>query len=103
MVRSSYTTAYAPRLYHRVGDEELRIVVPTVQQQRGSSDCGVFAVAFLFHLALGDLPEDLIIKQSSMRRHLETCFSSESVLPFTSTTRTRCKRSMPQKVFTIKL
>ena len=30
----------------------LKVVVPSVQQQRGTSDCGVFTVAFLFHLAL---------------------------------------------------
>lgn len=83
-------------LYGSLADSgELRVVVPSVQQQRGSNDCGVFAIAFLFHLALDDSQEDLIFKQSSMRHHLETCFSSESVLPFTSTTRTHCKRSTP--------
>ena len=32
----------------------LYVDVPAVQQQRGVLDCGVFAIAFAVHLALGD-------------------------------------------------
>ena len=35
-------------------DPELVVKVPEVQQQSGVCDCGLFAVAFTLHVALGD-------------------------------------------------
>ena len=43
------------------------------QQQQGSSECGVFAIATCTALAHGVTPA---FKQETMRRHLHDCFSS---------------------------
>lgn len=66
-------------------DGELAVTVPVVQRQKGGSDCGVFAIAYLFHLALGDKPEELIFDQAMMRGHLAMCFERRSVFPFPNT------------------
>ena len=41
-----------------------------VQQQCGSSDCGVYAIAYATALSLGQDPGILVFSQSEMRRHL---------------------------------
>ena len=61
---------------------QITVILPMVQQQKGGQDCGVYAVACLFHLALGDKPEELHFTQEEMRLHLVHCFESETVLPF---------------------
>ena len=66
-------------------DEELAVTVPVVQCQKGGSDCGVFAIAYLFHFALGDKPEELIFDPAKMRGHLAMCFEHRSVFPFPNT------------------
>ena len=42
----------------------LQINVPTVQQQFGSCDCGLFAIAFTLHLAMGDDPQHILFEIS---------------------------------------
>ena len=59
-----------------VVDGKLRVLLPPVQQLKEGSDCGVFSIAFLFHLALGDKPEELILHQSKMRTHLLSCLTN---------------------------
>ena len=44
-----------------------------VQMQHGSSDCGVFAVAFAATLASGGRPGAIGYCQANMRRHLLNC------------------------------
>ncbi len=73
-LRALYTAA--------ASDGELAVTVPRVQHQIGGSDCGLFAVAYIFHLALGDRPEELIFDQVKMRDHLITCFELQTLLPF---------------------
>ena len=41
--------------------------VATVQKQRGSDDCGVFAIAFALHAALGHCLEEIEFNQATMR------------------------------------
>ena len=53
---------------------ELVVKIPEVQQQHGACDCGVFAVAFALHVALGDDPQKILFEQSQMRPHLLRCF-----------------------------
>ena len=45
----------------------LQIKVPTVQQQFGSCDSGIFAIAFTLHLAMGDDPQHILFEHSYMR------------------------------------
>ena len=38
----------------------VEINVPIVQQQFGSCDCGLFAIVFMLHLAMGDDPQHIL-------------------------------------------
>ena len=61
------------------------IDVPYAQQQNGDSDCGLFAIAFAVHLALGDDVAGLNFNQSKMRQHLMKCFQQKTMMPFPQT------------------
>ena len=37
----------------------LTVEIPSIKQHKGNSDCGVFAIAFAVHAALGDVIEDI--------------------------------------------
>ena len=45
----------------------LGVQVENVQQQFGSNDCGIFAVAFTLHLTLGDDLQHILFEQSKMQ------------------------------------
>ena len=62
--------------------EFLEVKVQRVQQQQGSSDCGLFAIAYLFSLADGSDSVKQKYKQSEMRKHLLTCFKEKTSKPF---------------------
>ena len=53
----------------------------SVQQQENSYDCGLFAIAFAFHLAQGDEPSALNFDCKKLRQHLVECFEKE-ISPF---------------------
>ena len=53
-----------------------------VQQQEGSTDCGLFAIANAFHAALGDSVSGLHFDQGKMREHLSKCFEQGQLTPF---------------------
>ena len=57
-------------------------LMSNVQQQFGSSDCGLFAIAFTVHLAFGDDPQHIAFEQSQMRPHLLKCFQRKKMEPF---------------------
>ncbi|KAL5487221.1 hypothetical protein EMCRGX_G019798 [Ephydatia muelleri] len=56
--------------------------VATVQKQRGSDDCGVFAIAFALHAALGHCLEEIEFDQATMRDHLLKCYTTRNFTPF---------------------
>ena len=66
-------------------DPTLFIDGPYVQQHNGVSDCGLFAIAFAVHLALGDDAVRLNFNQSKMRQHVLKCFQSKTMMPFPQT------------------
>jgi len=47
-----------------------------IQRQSGTSDCGVFAIAFATSLCFGQQPELLSYNQPLMRQHLMKCFEA---------------------------
>ena len=53
-----------------------------VQQQTGSVDCELFAVAFAYHAALGDNMRTVAFKQSTMRQHFIHCLESQQLDQF---------------------
>ena len=61
--------------------------VPPVQIQKGSTDCGCFAIAFCVSLLYGDDPTTLVYEQKKMREHITACLSSEHLLHFLLHTR----------------
>ena len=68
-------------LYSR-GEENLNITAAPIQQQRGHTDCGPFAVAVCTALAAGENPTLLRWRQDKMRSHLIQCFKTEIISPF---------------------
>lgn len=63
-------------------DPHLVIHAPPVQQQKGDSDCGVYAIGFALHAALGDTIKDIEFDQPRMRDHLLDCFRKKELTRF---------------------
>lgn len=63
-------------------DPHLIVHVPPVQQQKGSNVCGVFAIAFAVHAALGDDIRRFEFDQNQMRDHLLQCFRKKELVWF---------------------
>ena len=55
-----------------------------VQQQKGSVDCGCFAIAFAVSVVLGENLAHHIYNQTKMREHLVMCFEQGFFIPFPS-------------------
>ena len=56
--------------------------IPSVQQQKGGLDCGLFAIAFALHLVMGDDLTKIVFEQDKMRGHLLKCFINKKLEPF---------------------
>ena len=50
---------------------QILVDLPEVQQQLGSSDCGLFAIAFATSILKGEDPSSVRYIQSRMRQHVE--------------------------------
>ena len=53
-----------------------------VQKQKGTKDCGVYAVAFLTSLAYHHDPAEIQYCQDQLRSHLCDCFTKGKLVPF---------------------
>lgn len=62
--------------------EELKIHICPVQQQKGGTDCGAFAIAFATSVASHENPSVINYKQNQLRRHLLTCFKEGEMTKF---------------------
>ena len=60
----------------------LTVDIPSVQQQKGNSDCGVFAISFAVHAALGNNIEEIEFNQYETREHIVNCFRNGLFTPF---------------------
>ena len=56
-----------------------------VQQQQGSSDCGLFVIPYLLSLASGSDSVKHKYRQSDMRSHFLTCLKEKSPFPLERT------------------
>ena len=63
-------------------DGLLTITKVGVQQQKGMTDCGLFAIAFAYPSAQGDDVATLEFDQSVMLQHLLDCLQSAQLKPF---------------------
>ena len=64
-------------LLYGTQSKSLKVVVQPIQQQRGVSDCGVFAISVCIALANDVDPCELRWRQANMRNHLRKCIESE--------------------------
>ena len=62
------------------------------QMQCGSTDCGIFAIAFAVALANGEQPGGLHFEQPQMRKHLMHCLESQCLSGFPVTRGRRAAR-----------
>ena len=69
-----------------------------VQQQHGSMDCGLFAVANSVALCFGYEPNKLIFRQDKLRSHLVSCLESGNFTMFPCDVNMRQKKTKTQKI-----
>lgn len=65
-----------------LGQETTIITKANVQQQTGSAQCGVYAIAFAFALANSQDPSTIKFSQSLMRKHLVDCLIKQEFSTF---------------------
>jgi len=74
--------------------KEIVIDWAAVQRQRGSSDCGVFAIAFATELCWGFNPSSRVYDQLQLREATVNCFKNRSMVPFPGTQKSVHRGSM---------
>jgi hypothetical protein len=84
---------------------KIKINVMNVARQKGTKDCGVYAVAYTETLLSGLDPVNVIYEQSVMRGHLLKCLLDNNLTPFPTTsyrtTRKQCIRSVDVNLFCV--
>lgn len=66
----------------------VRLQWPEVQQQKGGSDCGLFAIANSLTLCRGEDPRSVQYHQGQMRTHFFSCLQAGVLTPFPCVPRT---------------
>ena len=56
-----------------------------VQQQHSKYNCGLFAIAWAHHIAMGDDVRSLYLDQQKLRHHLVRCFERRRLSRFPKT------------------
>ena len=77
--------------------QNFRLQFQAVQEQRGGSDCGLFAVAFATSLCVGHDPTLISYKQHLLCNDLRECLEKRMMTAFPNTSRRR-KPSQPRAV-----
>ena len=80
-----------------IEDSGLTIHHVPVQLQEGSADCGLFAIAFALHAALGNDLKEVTFEQEKLRGNVVSCFSNSRLTGFPTTT-SAVKRACKEKV-----
>ena len=62
----------------------ITVTVVPVQQQVGSTSCGLYSIAAALNAALGENLRKVTYEPSQMRDHLEKCFDQQKLTPFPS-------------------
>ncbi len=65
-----------------MGSSQITLEYMNVQQQKGASDCGLFAIANATTLCHGENPVMYEYHQEAMRSHLLACLQIKALLPF---------------------
>ena len=61
------------RLLRLCKGKEIKLEFVDVMEQKGASDCGLFALAFVTSICMGENPTTKGYYQSKMRQHLQSC------------------------------
>ena len=80
-------------------DNGLVVASMPMQQQNGSCDCGIFAIAAAFHIAAGDNMKDEAFDQTKMRNHLAQCFRRKALSPFPGSRKEKVIRNALSSTF----
>ena len=81
----------------------ISVIALPVQQQRGSTVCGVMSIAFAYHAAARDNVPEITFDQPLMWQHLIDCFEKEYFTPFPTASNTNVIMRSVWKEFTILL
>ena len=73
------------------------------QKQKGSTDCGLFAIASAYELARGNIHFNYKVSfdQSAMRKYLVDCLEKEKISPFPRDRKTAAESNNNEKHLTI--
>ena len=69
-------------IYQMIAGDGLIVTRVPVQQQKGGVDCGLFSIAYAFHVLRGDNVKQLCLDRSKIRQHLVDCFEQQQLYPF---------------------
>lgn len=83
-------------------EESIITHIMNVSKQTGSTDCALFAMANLTHLALGEDPTGVVFNQEELRPHLAKMVETGNVVDF-SVLKKRWPTSKEHKVEPLKL
>ncbi len=83
-VENQLLQLYHPTLPQHYQRQDIGLLAEcsSVQQQEGSYDCGLFAIAWAYHLLVGDSLNTLTLDQQKLRRHLARCFERKKLSRF---------------------
>ena len=83
----------------------ISVIVPETQRQNNSTDCGMFSIAHMFEFCIkGKVCPNVIFDTTKMRKHLVSCFETESVIEFPKTNKSLNSRKKKEpKIFDIDL
>ena len=80
---STDTVVQLATIYQNLAEKNvLQVKIVPCQRQTGSTDCGLFAIAWAFELANGNRPEQVTLDQEKMRAHLLNCFAKRNIVRF---------------------
>eukprot|EP00111_Clytia_hemisphaerica_P013051 TCONS_00038337-protein len=65
-----------------IEDGNLHVSFPKVLRQKGSTDCGLFCLAYATDIACGVLPDNECYLQDKFRKHLLSCLESNNIERF---------------------
>lgn len=80
---SEDTAVQLSDIYHSLEKtNKLEVNMLQCQHQTGSTDCGLFAIAWAVEFANGNKPENVTFDQKKMRAHLIQCIDNGKILRF---------------------
>lgn len=108
-VYDSMPASHSPSLIRQIAammkcsEPSFRMRYINVQMQAGSSDCGLFAIAFAVALCAGRDPHKCSFDQGQMRMHLKQCLEKGELSEFPASKKPRRCTSSIKSIKTVKV